>query len=288
MKNFQEYAFRADCDNIPFHVSNVFADIDDIYWAHNQMLLSVLNEHAPLKTKWIKKEQVPYMNSELRKAVHQRNMWRNKHFKNKRDKLARQNYAKWRNKVVIKTYFDRKCNTQFGCKDFYKTVKPFLSDKGSGCNGSNIILREGDVLITDSFHVADVFNAYIADYDSAPDGPDRFTFIDAVVKHRNHESIISICNKISITHEFTFQGISPEIFAKYISKLQNNKAVGHDGLKATLIKLSGFQLCIALCEIFNMCIATSSFPSEMKLADISPIFKKDDSLCKKIIDPLIF
>ena len=33
--------------------------------------------------------------------------------------------------------------------------------------------------------------------------------------------------------------------------------------------------------IFNMCIATSSFPSEMKLADISPIFKKDDSLCKE-------
>ena len=150
------------------------------------MFLSVLNEHAPLKTKWIKKEQVPYMNSELRKAIHQRNMWRNKHFKNKRDKLARQNYVKWRNKVVklkkssIKTYFDRKCNTQFGCKDFYKTVKPFLSDKGSGCNGSNIILREGDVLITDPFHVADVFNTYyasIADYDSVPDGLDRFTFI---------------------------------------------------------------------------------------------------------------
>ena len=288
MKNFQEDAFRADCDNIPFHVSNIFDDIDDIYWAHNQMFLSVLNEHAPLKTKWIKKEQVPYMNSELRKAIHQRNMWRNKHFKNKRDKLARQNYVKLRNKVVklkkssIKTYFDRKCNTQFGCKDFYKTVKPFLSDKGSGCNGSNIILREGDVLITDPFHVADVFNTYyasIADYDSVPDGLDRFTFIDAIVKHRNHESIISIRNKISITHEFTFQVISAEIFAKCISKLQNNKAVGHDGLKATFIKLSGFHLCSSLCEIFNMCIATSSFPSEMKLADISPIFKKDDSLC---------
>ena len=81
--NFQEDAFRAACDNIPFHVSNVFEDIDDIYWAHCQMFLSVLNEHAPLDSAWIKKEQVPYMNSELRKAIHQRNMWRNKHFKTK-------------------------------------------------------------------------------------------------------------------------------------------------------------------------------------------------------------
>ena len=56
--------------------------------------LSVINEHAPLKTKWIKKEQVPYMNSKLRKTIHQRNIWRNKHFKNKRDKFSRQNYVK--------------------------------------------------------------------------------------------------------------------------------------------------------------------------------------------------
>ena len=161
------------------------------------MFPSVLNEHAPLKTKWIKKEQVPYMNSEFRKAIHQRNMWRNKHFKNKRDKLARQNYVKLRNKVVklkkrsIQTYFDRKCNTQFGGNDFYKTVKPFLSDKGTGSSGSNIILREDDVLITDPIHVADVFNTYyasIAEYDSVPDGLDRLTFSDAIVKHKNHES----------------------------------------------------------------------------------------------------
>ena len=290
MKNFQEDAFRAACDNIPFHVSNVFEDIDDIYWAHSQVFLSVLNEHAPLKTKWIKKEQVPYMNSELRKAIHQRNMWRNKHFKNKRDKLARQNYVKLRSNVVklkkrsIQTYFDRKCNTQFGGKDFYKTVKLFLSDKGTGSSGSNIILREDDVLITDPIHVADVFNKYyasIAEYDSVPDGLDRLTFSDAIAKHKNHESIILIRNRIVFVYEFTFQVISPETFSKYINKLQNNKAVGHDGLKATSIKLSGTQLCSSLCEIFNACITTSSFPSEMKLADISPIFKKDDSLCKE-------
>ena len=83
----------------------------------------------------------------------------------------------WDNKVVklkkrsIQTYFDRKCNTQFGGKDFYKPVKPFLSDKGTGSSGSNIILREDDVLITDPIHVADVFNTYyasIAEYNYNP------------------------------------------------------------------------------------------------------------------------
>ena len=171
-----------------------------------------------------------------------------------------------------------------GVKIFYKTVKPFLSDKGTGSSGSNIILREDDVQITDPIHVADVFNTYyasIAEYDSVPDGLDRLTFSDAIAKHKNHESIILIRNRVSFVYEFTFQVISPGTLSKYVNKLQNNKAVCHDGLKATFIKLSGTHLCSSLCEIFNACIITSSFPSEMKLADISPILKKDDSLCKE-------
>ena len=56
MKNFREDAFCSDIENIPFHVSHVFDDIDDIYWAHTEMFLSVLNEHAPLITKWVRNE----------------------------------------------------------------------------------------------------------------------------------------------------------------------------------------------------------------------------------------
>ena len=92
-------------------------------------------------------------------------------------------------------------------------MKPFLSDKGTGSSGSNIILREDDNLITDPIHVADVFDTYyahIAEYDSVPDGLDRLTFSDAIAKHKNHESINLIRNKISIIYEFTFQVISPE------------------------------------------------------------------------------
>ena len=86
MKNFREGGFRADIDNVTFHVSSVFDDIENIYWTHNQMFLSVFNEHVPQNAKWIKKE-VPYMKSELRKTILQRNMWRNRYFKNKRDKI---------------------------------------------------------------------------------------------------------------------------------------------------------------------------------------------------------
>ena len=189
-------------------------------------------------------------------------------------------------KTTIQTYFDQKCNTRFECKDFYKTVKPFLSDKGNGCHGSNIILREGDVIIMDPAHVADIFNTYyasIAKYDSESDSMDNLSYRDMIEKHQTHESIVLIRSKISFAREFHFSTTSPEIFAKYIDKLQNNKAVGYDGLKATFIKLSGPQLSNCLCDFFNVCITASSFPSDMKLAEISPM----TTSVEKIIDQLI-
>ena len=250
------------------------------------MYLSVLKEHAPLKTKWFRNEQVPYMNSELRKTMYQRNMWRNKHFRNKSDKYARQNYVKLRNNKVVKlkkksvqTYFNRKCNTQSGSKDFYKTVRPFLSDKAHSSSSSNVILREEDVLVTNPVHVAEVFNTYyasVAEYESTPDGLGNLTFDSAVNKHRNHESVFLIRDQASVTNEFFFKAITPAVLSRYAHKLQNSKAVGHDGLKSIY-----FKLCNSLCDIFNMCVTASFFPSEMKLAEINPIFKRKDNVCKK-------
>ena len=217
-------------------------------------------------------------------------MWRNKHFRNKSDKHARQNYVKLRNKVVklkkisIQIYFDRKCNAKSGGKDFYKTVRPFLSDKAQSSSGSNVILQEEDVLVTDPEHVAEVFNTYyasIAEYESMPDGLDNLTFDSAVNKHQNHESIYLIRDQVSGINEFSFHVITPAVLSRYVNKLQNSKAVGHDGLKSIYIKLSGTHLCNSLCDIFNMCVTASFFPSEMKLAEISPIFKKNDNLRKE-------
>ena len=55
VKHFCDDLFQVDLENVPFHVCNIFEDIDDIYWAQNNLFMSVLNEHAPLKVKCINK-----------------------------------------------------------------------------------------------------------------------------------------------------------------------------------------------------------------------------------------
>ena len=200
MKHFCDKSFQNDLDNVPFHVCNIFDDIDDICWAQNELFTSVLNEHAPLKVKCINKPQVPYINSELRKAMHSGNMWRGKNFRNKKDKYSRSMYVKWRNKVVrlrkisIQNYFDLRCNKKHNPsnpRDFYKIVSPFLSDKPSSSNGKIILCDDGNI-ISDSSQVANIFDMYyssISEYDDIPDGLDCLTFEDIVLKHASHESI---------------------------------------------------------------------------------------------------
>ena len=85
MKHFSENAFQNDVDCISFHVCDIVDDMDDVYWMHDKPFMSVLDKHAPIKTKTVN-AQVPFMNSALRKAINQGNMWHSKYFRNGNDK----------------------------------------------------------------------------------------------------------------------------------------------------------------------------------------------------------
>ena len=72
------------------------------------LISSVVDIHAPLKQWYLRSNQVPYMNGQQRKAIYQRNMWRNK---DKRNPIATAQYVHCRNNVVkitkssVNTYF---------------------------------------------------------------------------------------------------------------------------------------------------------------------------------------
>ena len=48
-----------------------------------------------------------------------------------------------------------------------------------------------------------------------------------------------------------------------------------------LIFATKHEFCKILCDLFNLCIVKDTFPSDLKKADISPVFKKLDSLSKE-------
>ena len=215
-------------------------------------------------------------------------MWRSKYFRNRNDKQLRMKYVMWRNRVVklhknsIRNYFTHRCNGNVGSKRFYKTKKTFLSTKQS-YSGLKIVLKENGSIISDAYKVADIFNMYyksIAEYKFQDYGLHNLDFDNAIAKHASHTSISLIKQSIFANYEFSFSPISVQSMSRYISLLKSNKAVGHDGLHAAFLKCSGNNMATSLCNVFNVSISCN-FPSRIKWADVNPIYKKKDNLCKK-------
>ena len=232
------------------------------------------------------------MNGELRKAIHQRNMWRNKHFKNKRDTAARDKYVSCRNKVVklmkssINNHFRKQCEGPCNSKRFFKTVKPFLSNNLSCSGGSKIMLKENDTIVTHATEIANIFNAFYGSIANYPvdfyDGLDRHAGLEDVLdKHYSHDNIVNIRARMGVqVSHFDFSKVSVNDVLKKIKSLKPGKSTGHDGIQDKFLKLAGENLACSLCVLFNTCIDSCIFPTSIKMADICPVYKKLDNLCK--------
>ena len=290
MKHFSPEVFKQEVSQIPFHVSNIFDDVDDSYWFQDRLFQDVLNEHAPLKTKSIKPGQYAFMNAELRKAMHTRNMWRNKHFADRNNQATHKEYTKWRNRVTelsrtsVDKYIETNCNSHYDSKRFNDTIKPFISNK-SNETSSKIFLSENNEIISDSKAVAEIFNKFyasIAEYKTNYDGIDIDSLENILLKHSNHPSICMIKNKHrkETDTQFHFQKISHNDYKTYIKKLVTKPSSGHDNVQSKFLKMCADDIAGPYCDIFNRCVETSSFPSDMKFAEIGPLYKKKDSLNK--------
>ena len=129
----------------------------DVNSEYNNLLATiqkVLNRHAPLKSRIIRGNQAPFMNKELSKAIVKRSQLKTKYNKTKQE-ADRNAYKKQRNICVklrrkaVKQYFVNKCRFWImSNKNFWKTVKPFISNE-TNRNESDIILIENNEVIKD-------------------------------------------------------------------------------------------------------------------------------------------
>ena len=66
----------------------------------------------------------------------------------------------------------------------------------------------------------------------------------------------------------------------HINRLDVNKAHGHDAISVRMIKLAGRSIARPLFIIFKNCIAKGHFPKMWKMANVIPVYKKNE---KKLI-----
>ena len=97
---------------------------------------------------------------------------------------------------------------------------------------------------------------------------------------KNHQSIKVIKVRSTTGDIFNFRKVSTDEVKKIILSLNSNKSSLSGSIPADILKLYCDTYLSYLTEVINQSIENSVFPDELKLAEVTPVYKKNDS-CKK-------
>ena len=175
-------------------------------------------------------------------------------------------------------------------KQFWKTMKPFLTNKGC-LENNDIILLDGEEMITNDRILAKRFNEHYINIVERSSGfkPSNMSnsvesrnnyFLRSIANQRkDHPSIVNIRqNALNNTHMdtsfFSTDEVTPDKVNSIIKSLDANKATGTDKIPMKLIILASDFLSKPISKTWNNCITSCTFPENAKVATVVPIDKK--------------
>ena len=182
-------------------------------------------------------------------------------------------------------------------RKFWKNIKPFFSNKGNFGNKLNLV--EGGEIIDKDGNIAEELNNFfknavaslnihenkyiVENIENINDPVDK-----TIQKFEFHPGILLIKNKIG-------EKVSPNLFSinevtkaevlKEVNLINNKKATASNTIPPNILKISSECFADTLTLLVNKSLTSSGkFPSNLKLADITPIYKKKIPKPKKTID----
>ena len=294
-KNYSNDKFRYDLEDV-LPTCNINQISHDEF---TSKFNSVFDKHAPLKKKYVRANNGPFVTREIRKAIMVRSKLANKYYKEKtmNAKLA---YNRQRN---VCTYLVRKAKRDYyknlkpssiaDTKSFWKTVKPFLSDKVKSTE--SITLFEKNVISHDDQNNAEIFNNFFINavknlnLELKSDIINLETnegdhILTAIKMFENHPSIIKI--KGINTSEFSFSHVLASQVHDEINALNLSKACPKESIPPKIIKENLDIFTTKIHNDINYSITSGEFPNVLKLADITPAHKKDGRCDKSNYRPV--
>ena len=169
-------------------------------------------------------------------------------------------------------------------KQFWRIVKPVLSDKVK--SSEKITLVEGEEIINEDGENAEILNTFfsnavknskIPEYqetDSLANNISHPVF-RAILKYRNHPNVVAIKN-LNKSSRFDFCRVCVQDVVKEIKKLSTRKATQYTDLPVKILKENSDIFGNYICDFFNDCVDRGAFPSILKSANITLVFKNGD------------
>ena len=289
VKNTDYKRLDQDLFYAPWHVAEMFNDIDDKYDYWNGLFDSILNEHTPIRTKRVREKDLPYMTMEWKKAIRNKRKYAVQFAKNRTQenfelKKRYRNIASKERRKAISAYW-RKASEELHSNPsaFYNTFKPFISDKVQ--ESPEICLRTKDgTVMSNQPEIAELLANYFNTAASSIGGAHVNNLKES--DHRDHSSVKAI-RKAYNGSRFEFTKFSQGEVTTAMEKLNPRKSCGWNrGIPPKLLKMVASGIAPSLTRLYNDCIDLCKWPSPWKLGEWTPAIKKGDTQEDKTYRPI--
>lgn len=163
--------------------------------------------------------------------------------------------------------FDESCSS----KDFWKHLKHLTGS--TKISPVTKILMNGDNISDDPATIADVFNKFFVSVASIYKPGKNNNSTD------NHILKSFVAKRLPTdAFEFVIPLICQEQVLAYLNSIEVNKSTGLDGISVNVLRVAAPAIAAPLSKIMNMSIKSSMFPTNWKLARVTPVFKGGDAL----------
>ena len=251
-------------------------DVDELYNRWFQRFHHILESFVPKRTVIIRPRDKPWMNSKIRIAIRKRNRLL-KFFCRRKSPRTWENYRLQRN---LTTALIRKCKVSYFANLNKKLQDPKLGPKkwwgivkslyGSKIQSKIPVIQDGTRVITDAKEKAALFNEY---------------FISQC-KVENNNAPVPILNEFQTSIILSHLSTTENEVKDLLSTVDVSKGCGVDGVGNFLIKTCAFGIANSFSRFINISLSNGKFPLSWKLANVIPIFKKDNRQSKENYRPV--
>ena len=293
-KNFDAVKFREDIRNQILSEGKMRSD------KLQEILTGTFLQHAPIKIKRLRANNAPFIDKTLSQAFLKRSQLKNKKQKNP----TQENIEAFKKQRNLTVSLVRKARKEFfnnldpkivnDNKKFYSVLQPHFTGKSK--LKSKITLVENNEIISDDQKIAEILNnnfvdavsnlgiekcCYVEKSSVAP-SPNIGEKIDAILdEYKFHPSVVMINNKVKVTTKFKFRNTTAEKMYRRILALNAKKATPEDDVSVEVLKCVADIIDGTLADIVNENINANTFPSSLKIQNVTALHKGDDRTLKK-------
>ena len=232
-------------------------------------------------TKRVKTQAKPaWLSPEINEARHKRDYFhKKKNF---------HSFKFWRNRVTElirkakENYYSVAVENNRNTGDIWRCIKQLIP---KGSHSIPNLLTDGTNIAETKTDVANLFNKFYTELSSNIfncENDDPVNTFNALKEFTE--------SKISKTEPFIINAITElevPVFQMLI-KLNVNKSAGVDTIGPHILKLSANIISKPIAHMINLSIATGKFPEKLKVAKVTPIYKKATNLTLVIIDLFLY